>query len=244
MNALSGLDPKYIDEAAYELHGKPAVHKATSGAKVKRGLFIAIPIAAAALLTIGVALPAIIRLSQSGSTYAPAASDSAQYYEAAEPGAYEDAAAAEDYEDAAAAEDYAPVAESTSDESYSEATDTAASVSAESASKAEESDTAATNTSSGQMAETGGLLQMKTADYTDGILTIETEGVISIDPAVTAYAIVGAGDDDDSMTVYAEGLLADVLTDTDPLTLDLTSLELPDGNYVLAIGEETIEFTK
>ena len=82
MNALSGLDQKYIDEAAYELKEMPdpgksgkAVRKRTS---MKRLLYFTIPGVAAAILAVAVALPVVIRTVSSG--YAPmAASDAAEY---------------------------------------------------------------------------------------------------------------------------------------------------------------------
>ena len=109
MNALSGLDPKYIDEAAFELHGKAAMQPAQTvrfdaarKARLRRNLLIALPAAAAAFLLIAVAIvfPTLSRLNKS---------DSASMAESAAP-AYEDSAAeapsyaeeAPSYEEAAA----------------------------------------------------------------------------------------------------------------------------------------------
>ena len=152
MNALSGLDPKYIDEAALELHGKPesqnseinsagkteahqesqngsdssselksdgkteahienapdekivpiekfGTKKKTGATQFKRYLLIAVPVAAAALLTVAVAMPAIIRMNKGDMASTPApSSDSAEYapsYGAEEPSYYAEESASD-----------------------------------------------------------------------------------------------------------------------------------------------------
>ena len=91
MNALSGLDPKYIDEAAYELHESNAPVKKNSNYRVMKYILVALPAAAVILLVVGVTLPMVMRMNKSASSTAP---DSA---------AYESDAAAEYYEESPAA---------------------------------------------------------------------------------------------------------------------------------------------
>ena len=83
MDALSGIDPKFIEEAAFELNAKPVQEQRREKASVKRGFFIALPIAAAAILTIAVAYPFLMRISKTGSS-SPSLSDSASYAPAEE----------------------------------------------------------------------------------------------------------------------------------------------------------------
>lgn len=102
MNALSGIDPKYIDEAAYELHGagnasktkvmEPEADEATDSPKVvnitnkqrlRRNLMVVLPSVAAVLLIMCVALPAVLRVSKSESATAEAPMPSAAMEEAA-----------------------------------------------------------------------------------------------------------------------------------------------------------------
>ena len=122
MNALSGIDEKYIDEAAYELHDKAAgddrVVDITSKRRFGKFVKIVLPSVAAIILIVCVALPAVLRVSKSESA---AMSDSAP--------AVEDAAAdaeAPAYDEAAVPESEPETAEA---ESASESTEEAASTS-------------------------------------------------------------------------------------------------------------------
>ena len=63
MNALSGIDANYINEAAFELGNVPKVSKTSKSAnivKFKKILYIAVPSAAAILLILAVSLPGIL----------------------------------------------------------------------------------------------------------------------------------------------------------------------------------------
>lgn len=66
MDALSGLDPKYIEEAAFELHDKPISFADAKKKQTKKHLFIVLPAVAAAIVFLGVAivLPTISRLNK------------------------------------------------------------------------------------------------------------------------------------------------------------------------------------
>ncbi|MCR5108317.1 MAG: hypothetical protein K6B28_09155 [Lachnospiraceae bacterium] len=95
MDSLSGIDPKYIDEAAYELKDNQTFGKSSNKLRMKKSLFIALPTAAAILLAILVSFPAIRRLNNSEASSADAykdseaAAESPEVYESAEP-AYEE----------------------------------------------------------------------------------------------------------------------------------------------------------
>lgn len=101
LDALSGIDHKYIDEAAYELHDMPVRKKQGKVIRMNRTALIAIPAAAVILLTVSVALPSLLRTKNESASYS--ASDSAATesaapaYDAAEEPAY-DAAEAPAYE--------------------------------------------------------------------------------------------------------------------------------------------------
>ena len=107
MNALSGLDPKYIDEAAFELKDTPVKKDKVKAFRLKKALYIALPAAAVAFLTITVTLPFIMRLGSSDQASSPAsdqaydAADTAEAYDAEEAAAEEPAPAYEAEEAAA-----------------------------------------------------------------------------------------------------------------------------------------------
>ena len=120
-DALSGIDPKYIEEAALELHSDKSDNTQTDNivsidanksrnarkASIRKMLYIALPSVAAILLIVGVALPAIMRVSKSESASAPAAAADS----ATEAPAYDEAAEAEAMPEAVTeAADEAPAA--------------------------------------------------------------------------------------------------------------------------------------
>ena len=235
MDALSGLDPKYIDEAACELHSIPAAAKKVHRFRVNRGLIIGMPIAAAVLLTVMVALPVLIRTGGHSSTTAPA-SDSDAYEAGMSDEAYDMESAAETSEPEAPAEYYeAETSESpaVSDEpAYQESADAAKTEAASEDTMAEAVNTAASATDENGPA----------AVYDNGILQIDTKlGLPDVVDDVS-YTITGTAQDG-SVTTYADGALGDIITERDPLTLDLSDLDLPAGTYVLTIDGHDIEFT-
>ena len=242
LNALSGLDPNYIDEAAFELHGDPASKKRAKTAAIRKGFFVALPAVAAILLTVTVALPAIMRLGSTSSAPASsdsaatapmeeAASDSAATYEAEEPMSYGDTGA---YESASEADSAEYEAEAMAEPDMADSTSNAA---AESAKTPESEDLNAAKT------ETAGTPGFETATYENGILTIEVTSILPKDIADMDYVITQKSADGNDETI-AEGTLRDIMVERYPLTLDLTGTDLPDGTYEFSIGEDTIEFIK
>ena len=250
MNALSGLDQKYIDEAAYELHEMPdpgksdkAVRKRTS---MKRILYFTIPGVAAAILAVAVALPVVIRTVSSG--YAPmAASDAAEYPapeeamdSAADNEAADSAEAQSGYETADSAEaqggyDTADSAEAQSGYDTAESAGEPVYESAEAA-KAEDG-------SSDQASESAaGVPGFEKATYDEGRLIIEMKGTLPDDADDLEYMILSV-DDKGRETVCARGTLKDILTKRDPLTLDIEALDLSEGTYTITVGTESVEFT-
>ena len=53
---------------------------------------------------------------------------------------------------------------------------------------------------------------------------------------------ITASDDSGNEKTYDEGTLGDILKEKDPLTLDISDLDLPEGTYTLSLGEESVEF--
>ena len=99
-DALSGIDPKYIEEAAHELQTAKVVDITQKRTKRNIGKFVKIvlPSVAAILLIVGVALPAVLRVSKSESAAMSDAAASAPAAEAASeaPAAEAEAAGAEE----------------------------------------------------------------------------------------------------------------------------------------------------
>lgn len=260
MNALSGLDPKYIDEAAFELHDtkqkpgsvKPAKAKITN---FRKGLLIALPAAAAAFLLIGVAL-ALPALLKNGATQS-ASEAAAPAYEAEEAAAEAPAsvaeAAAEPPMEAADAAAEAP--ENVYDTSGYEAEAEAPMEAAETAAEPEPAQDAASinateapkeaGRESAKAAEEAALSEegigLTEADYHNGLLTVRISGSLPADLRNTDYTITGTAANGSEKSIDA-GSLDQILVETDPLTLDLSDLNLSAGTYTLTIGEESIEF--
>lgn len=257
MNALSGLDPKYIDEAAFELHDtkqkpgseKPAKAKITN---FHKGLLIALPAAAAAFLLIGVAL-ALPALLKNGAMQS-ASEAAAPAYEAAE------AAAEVPMEDAAEAVAESPMEDTTTaaeaSENVYDANETGGyeAEAAETAAEPEPAQDAASINAAEAPKEAGresakaaeeaiseegiGLTE---ADYHNGLLTVRISGSLPADIGNTDYTITGTAANGSERSIDA-GSLDRILVETDPLTLDLSDLNLSAGTYTLTIDEESIEF--
>ena len=251
MNALSGLDPKYIDEAAFELKDTPVKKNKVKAFRLKKALYIALPAAAVAFLTITVTLPFIMRLGSSDQASSPAsdqaydAADTAEAYDAEEAAAEEPAPAYEAEEAAeapayeaeeAAAEGAAPAYEA------EEAADAGSAFSAEEAvgiAPANEAEKAAEDAKDA-VAESS--YHLDKAEYKEGMITLDITGELPSDIQNVKYSIIRT-DEDDSGKPLAEGDMEDIITGYDPLILDLTKLELSKGTYMLTIGTESIEFT-
>ncbi len=234
--ALSGLDPKYIDEAAFELKKSDTPEKNSKVVSIRRILYIAVPSAAAILLILAVSLPAVLRVSKSESA-ATAPSEAPSYD--------------------AAAEAEMPAAEEAADETAEPeaASEAAAEATAEAADEAPQTETAGAPMYDEEInseAEADELMteQAKRADiepisgasakYDNGVLTIILPETVIYDMN-SSYSILESGEPD-AKTIQ-EGILKDVATGSDPLTLDISKLDLQSGTYTLKIGDETIEFS-
>ena len=234
--ALSGLDPKYIDEAAFELKKSDTPKKNSKVVSIRRILYIAVPSAAAILLILAVSLPAVLRVSKSESA-ATAPSEAPSYD--------------------AAAEAEMPAAEEAADETAEPeaASETAAEATAEAADEAPQTETAGApmydeEINSEAAADELMAEQAKRADiepisgasakYDNGILTVILPETVIYDMN-SSYSILES-DQPDAKTIQ-EGILKDVATGSDPLTLDISKLDLQSGTYTLKICDETIEFS-
>ena len=219
--ALSGLDPKYIDEAAFELRADPEPKKQAKVVSIRKIMYIAVPSAAAILLILVVSFPAILRVSKSES--AASAPAEAPAYEAAAEAADEAVAEAE------------PQAETA--EAAGEAMADEEAINSETAAP-ETFDQQAKRSEEAEMAESA--VMTATAVYDNGILTVETAEAVIWDMNST-YSILTA--DESGEKVLQEGILKDITITSDPLTLDISEFELGKGNYCLKIGEQMIDFT-
>ena len=228
MDALSGLDPKYIDEAAFELHGKP-VKRSPKKSKVLRGAFIALPIAAALLITVMVALPALFRMGTSSDTSRP--SDTGSYAPASEEAASDASASYE----AAEEPSYAAETETAEEPGYAPEGSVNASASAK-----DEAAPSTESAASEEPSETETAGSGISAEYDNGILTIENI-TLPEDISEVGYRIVRTTATGTEIP-YSEGSLEDILTETEPLTLDISELALSDGTYTITIGDEVAEF--
>lgn len=242
-DALSGLDNTYIDEAAFELHGTPASkQKKAKIVKIRKTLLVVIPSAAAILLVVALALPfAISHKSSESASFAPSAP---AMDTAAEAPAEEAAAeAAEDVMSEAPAADYAAEAEAPAMDTEAEAPAMAESAGAQSeAAETENAEPAATLTADADRKKTAGTTALfESADYSKGILTIETSGILPKNFEDMTYQITGT-DNAGNEKEYATGIVKDIMTATEPLALDISELNLAKGTYSIRIGEESISF--
>lgn len=255
--ALTGIDEKYIDEAAYELHpgdittgseegpaGK--VVDITSRRRVGKFVKIVLPSVAAIILIVAVALPAVLRVTHNTSTSAmsesaaPAAADEA----AAEAPAEAESPAAE----APAADNFEPIAEapSVATEEAEEASEDAAVAEAETAGEAAPEDNAykSARGDEAQMLTAGKGLAVAEADYNDGILTIEFDSDLPTGFADTPYRLTRSDTGEGSL--ISEGVLSElsdhIETEDNRLIIDLTGGKLPTGTYRLSFGDTFAQF--
>ncbi len=258
-NAISNIDPKYIDEAAYELHSQEDTEDSVSGSSItdistkrktvraRRLIWVALPSVAAVLLILGVAIPAILR---TGSTQPAATAEAASEAPAdnaeaaAEAEAVDEAApAAEEVEqavsEAAAEEPVADEAPAMPDEPLAAGAD----------SKSESNkdrQTYTTDVTEETAAAEEEAVPSPVAVYENGLLTIDTAELLHGPLDEAEYAIFDISEEQSAEPV-AKGKLEDVtkqkeLTD-EPLVLDLTSLALKPGEYRIEMETGTAEFT-
>ena len=257
--ALTGIDEKYIDEAAYELHpgdiatGSEEGHDGkvvdiTSRRRAGKFVKIVLPSVAAIILIVAVALPAVLRVTHNASTSAmsesaaPAAADEAAAEAPAE--AESPAAAAE----APAADNFEPIAEapSVATEEAEEASEDAAVAEAETAGEAAPEDNAykTARGDEAQMLTAGKGLAVAEADYNDGILTIEFDSDLPAGFADTPYRRTRS--DTGEGSIVSEGVLSELSdhidTEDNRLIIDLTGGQLPTGTYRLSFGDTFAQF--
>ncbi|MCR5474702.1 MAG: hypothetical protein K6F28_05800 [Lachnospiraceae bacterium] len=287
LDALSGIDSKYIDEAAFELHEADVVDITSARrTRLRKFIYIALPSVAAILLIVGVAFPAIMRVAKTDNA-APAAEAPAADYAAASDEPVAESAEATTEE---ALADEAPAAESEAAQSAPAMAENAAKTeaAAESAPAAEAEDTAAGTTlgsdstdkkqsltyegdvntagetgpaareeAAMEVAEEAEEMPVEEAEenedvevydysieeavYKKGKLTLTISGSLPDDPSLVSCTIIKT-DTKPVSSIYA-GTLSDLIVNTDPLTLDLTELELTEGSYRAVIGGPDIDFT-
>lgn len=224
--ALSGIDEKYIDEAAYELHSDDRksgsekdgtvgkVVDITSKRRIGKFVKIVLPSVAAIILIVAVALPAVLRVTDNASSTAMS--------ESAAPAA--DEAASE-----APAEAEAPVA--AAEEAMSGSTDDL-----ESDSKQEEARNTLTAGKSPVVSE---------AEYSDGILVISLDMPLSESIKDMPYRLTVSDSDGDGSLV-SEGILSELSDhidiDDNRLIIDLTENEPAPGTYRLSFGDTFAQF--
>ncbi len=257
LNAISNISPEFIDEAAFELHEVqspdiPAAdgHRINSNRKrsIAKILYIAIPSAAAILLILSVALPAILRVGKSESASmadAPAATSgmpSESVAQAPSEAAADEAAAEEAYDaqDIAEAEpSYEAAAEAPSEPETSAETSGAAA-------KSDSYKNDLTINDSAKTAEAEEAIPAPAAVYDNGILTIETAELYHENFEGSKYRIFALGENADAEPA-AEGNISDITDQTqitdEPLVLDLSSLKLEPGDYRIEMKTGTAEFT-
>lgn|GEM_PF-1858746 len=261
-NAISNIDPKYIDEAAYELHSQEDIDYSVSGSSItdistkrktvraRRLIWVALPSVAAVLLILGVAIPAILR---TGSTQPAATAEATSEAPAdnaeaaAEAEAVDEAApAAEEVEqavsEAAAEEPVADEAPAMSDETLTAGADSKS----ESNKDRQTYTTDVMEETAAAAAEAEEAVPSPAAVYENGLLTIDTAELLHGPLDEAEYAIFDISEEQSAEPV-AKGKLEDVtkqkeLTD-EPLVLDLTSLALKPGEYRIEMETGTAEFT-
>ncbi len=246
-NALSGIDEKYIDEAAYELHteGKADVVNITSKRSISRFVKIALPSVAAIILIAAFALPAVLRVTKSDSAAmsdATAAGEAPAVAEEAAPSYDEAAAPAAEENDSSDAE--APAMAESADEAAPAMSEEAATETSGAAAESEEAATDSHKRGS-TLNAAAGPLEITEADYRRDILVIRfksdlPEDIKDMDYRLTMKDGKGAG------SLVSEGKLSELSDHIDItdnwLVIDLNGHGLAHGTYRLGIGDTYAEF--
>lgn len=267
--ALTGIDEKYIDEAAYELHSGDSaagsedqvqagkVVDITSRRRIGKFVKIVLPSVAAIILIVAFALPAVLRVTDNTSTApmsesaAPAAADEA----AAEAPAEDESSAAAAEAPAAAGDNFEPIAEApaAATEEAEEVSEDAAVAETETAGAETETVGEAAREDNSYKAKLDDDSQMLTAakgltvskaDYKDGILTIEFDSDFPAGLADTPYRLTRSDTGDGSPV--SEGVLSElsdhIETEDNRLIIDLTGNEPAPGSYRIYLGDISAEF--
>lgn len=232
LSAISNIDSRYIDEAAYELGAEAVSDKSVDEKivsihkkqRIRKMILIALPSVAAILLIVSVALPAMLRMGKSNAAAtaeAPAAASEAAAEASEEPS----------YDAAAEAPAYEAEAESPAVEAAGEAAESTDESRRDSKTQSLNADTSA---------------PMLYAKYTAGILTIDIPGIEIADLSDLRYTI-SRTDTPSHEGVIAEGPLSDLTDQTkitgDELILDLSDISLDPGDHCIDLGSFTAEFT-
>ncbi len=239
LQSLSGIDPKYIDEAAYELHGKetPKVIAYDRKRRFRKYVAIALPSAAAALLFIGIAMSGVLSSSKSDSAGAVAEAPSAAAESAMSETTESMGEAAEDMSDAAVTEsmDEAAMAE---EPAYEEAAEVApapeGTINAEAAAEPAYEEA---------MHKEPWVL--KEADYDRGILIIRCGGTIPENLEDLTYRLTKLNVPAAEAKVSGGKLsaLSDRIEVEDNwIVMNLTGNEPERGSYRLTIGDLSVDF--
>ncbi len=241
-DALSGIDPKYIDEAAHELHASGKVVDLSARRRIRKYIAIALPSAAAVLLFVGVIMSGVLNSSKSGESMAEAPSAAAE--------ASADAAAEAPMEEAAGA------MEEATEHTY----DNAAVQEAAEAPMEAPAQTEATqdpdlepqqvnreeDTKAAEAAEAEEPWEIKEASYDRGILILRCGGTIPADLSEMTYRLTRLDVPADRAKVSGGKLskLSDKIEVTDNwIVLDmLDQEELESGRYRISIGDLYAEF--
>ena len=244
-DALSMIDPKYIEEAALELKTEKDdssdsnvtdISRRTRKQRIRKALYIALPSVAAILLIVGVAIPAIIRIT--GSQSAAPASDAAMAPAPAAEAQDEPIAQAASGEAAETAgqSDAAATYEAPAEDFDREKTvglrpvDNAPAVAqeAESAEYAEESEAAYD--------------VIEEAVFENGKLTVKIPDLAPEDAKDTGYTISRFAENGKDI-VLSEGTFEKAVYKDGAYTLDLSELDLINGTYYINTMDSTAEFT-
>ena len=254
LDSMSYIDPSYIEEAS---EGEIAKDRLKSKANVRKVLFTVVPMAACAVLVVG-----IIMITNTGKNFAPTASESATSSSQAE---YESAAEACEetaYEDADAVYE-AEACEEATDLTAAEACEEAAS---EETTASEEATTslktdaeydagtemneAKENRAVGKNGATEAVkLKTLEAEYSDGTLTVRTDDEIKPSADGVTYKLyVKTGSKWEELpvneTTNEVSFDNDTFYDNDMYCeINLSDCELPDGEYKIVIWGKEAEFT-
>ena len=274
-DALSMIDPKYINEAAYELqpqntdNTEAKVVDITSACRKNRTrkiLLTVLPSVAAILLIVGVAIPAIMRVSGSKAS-APMAEASAPVGDMAEEAAADSEAAPEADSATApeadfAAEPQADLAEAPADNTaesagtYGPADEAPAVAEAEDIAKNEnaaEAEPAANTLTAESAAESEPVAEAAEAEeaaydyieeavYENGKLTLTIPDLKPEDAKDMGYTISRFTENGKDI-VLSEGTFEKAVYKDGSYTLDISKLELIKGTYYINIADSSAEFS-
>ena len=260
-DSLSGIDPKYIDEAAYELHGREDkgdsepenkakvvdITSKTARNNLRRFVTVVLPAVAVVLLIVGVALPAILRTSKSES--------SAPMAESAAPAASETAAEAPaEADEAVSMDEAAPMEEAAEAEAEAEEPVSNAPVAEASEAPAAENTYDADMKNRDEVQTLGpestaekaeDHWEIREAKYRDGVLTLWCYGTIPDDLTDMTYnltrldvAAEKANVEEGEMSKLSDR----IEIDDDLIVINMSDNKLESGRYRIFIGDVYCDF--